>query len=247
MKEAINRTRQPSTTIVADNGNEVQTFGTVYSEVVRSEELPQYVVDAIVYTEDKRFYNHFGFDIISFTRAMIANIFAGRYAQGGSTITQQVAKNLFLTSEKSIRRKVQELLLAFWLEYKFNKEQILTLYLNRVYLGAGTYGIEAASQKYFQKTSRDLNTMEAAIIAGMLKAPSRYNPIASKDRAMERARVVLKIMLDNELITKDNLERIKQMPIGKEKNARVQGAAYFADWVYNEINGYIGERAQDIY
>lgn len=247
MKEAINRTRQPSTTIVADNGNEVQTFGTVYSEVVRSEELPQYVVDAIVYTEDKRFYKHFGFDVISFTRAMIANVFAGRYAQGGSTITQQVAKNLFLTSEKSIRRKVQELLLAFWLEYKFNKEQILTLYLNRVYLGAGTYGIEAASQKYFQKTSRDLNTMEAAIIAGMLKAPSRYNPIASKERAMERAYVVLKIMLDNELITEDNLERIKQMPIGKEKNARVQGAAYFADWVYNEINGYIGERAQDIY
>ena len=247
MKEAINRTRQPSTTIVADNGNEVQTFGTVYSEVVRSEELPQYVVDAIVYTEDKRFYNHFGFDIISFTRAMIANVFAGRYAQGGSTITQQVAKNLFLTSEKSIRRKVQELLLAFWLEYKFNKEQILTLYLNRVYLGAGTYGIEAASQKYFQKSSRDLNTMEAAIIAGMLKAPSRYNPIASKERATERAYVVLKIMLDNELITEDNLERIKRMPIGKEKNARVQGAAYFADWVYNEINGYIGERAQDIY
>ena len=247
MKEAINRTRQPSTTIVADNGNEVQTFGTVYSEVVRSEELPQYVVDAIVYTEDKRFYSHYGFDIISFTRAMIANVFAGRYAQGGSTITQQVAKNLFLTSEKSIRRKVQELLLAFWLEYKFNKEQILTLYLNRVYLGAGTYGIEAASQKYFQKTSRDLNTMEAAIIAGMLKAPSRYNPIASKERAMERAFVVLKIMLDNELITEDNLERIKQMPVGKEKNARVQGAAYFADWVYSEINDYIGERAQDIY
>ena len=122
MKEAINRTRLPSSTILAENGNEIQSFGTVYSEFVRSEELPQYIIDAIVFTEDKRFYNHFGFDIISFTRAMIANVFAGRYAQGGSTITQQVAKNLFLTSEKSIRRKVQELLLAFWLEYKFNKE-----------------------------------------------------------------------------------------------------------------------------
>ena len=180
MSEAINRTRQPFTTIIADNGNEVQTFGTVYSEIIRSEELPQYVVDAIVYTEDRRFYSHFGFDIISFTRAMIANIFAGRYAQGGSTITQQVAKNLFLTSEKSVRRKAQELLLAFWLEYKFTKEQILTLYLNRVYLGSGAYGIEAASQKYFQKTSRDLNMLEAVVIAGMLKAPSRYNPIASR-------------------------------------------------------------------
>ena len=247
MNDAINRTRQPSTTIMADNGNEVQTFGTVYSEVIRSEELPQYVVDAIVYTEDRRFYSHFGFDPISFIRAMITNVFAGRYAQGGSTITQQVAKNLFLTSEKSLRRKVQELLLAFWLEHKFSKEQILTLYLNRVYFGAGAYGIEAASQKYFQKTSRDINTMEAAIIAGMLKAPSRYNPIASKERAIERARVVLKIMQDQELITNDDLERILKMPIGKEKNSKVKGAAYFADWAYGEVNDLIGEREKDIY
>ena len=247
MSEAINRTRQPSTTIIADNGNEVQTFGTVYSEVIRSEELPQYVVDAIVYTEDRRFYQHFGFDIISFTRAMAANIFAGRYAQGGSTITQQVAKNLFLTSEKSVRRKVQELLLAFWLEYKFSKEQILTLYLNRVYLGSGAYGIEAASQKYFQKTSRDLNIKEAAVIAGMLKAPSRYNPIASKERAMERARVVLKIMQEHGLISEADHSRILKMPLGKEKSAKVAGAAYFADWVYNEVNAYIGERDEDIY
>lgn len=247
MSEAINRTRQPSTTIIADNGNEVQTFGTVYSEVIRSEELPQYVVDAIVYTEDRRFYQHFGFDIISFTRAMAANIFAGRYAQGGSTITQQVAKNLFLTSEKSMRRKVQELLLAFWLEYKFSKEQILTLYLNRVYLGSGAYGIEAASQKYFQKTSRDLNIKEAAVIAGMLKAPSRYNPIASKERAMERARVVLKIMQEHGLISEADRSRILKMPLGREKSAKVAGAAYFADWVYNEVNAYIGERDEDIY
>lgn len=247
MNEAVNRTRQPSTTIIADNGNEVQTFGTVYSEVIRSEELPQYVVDAIVYTEDRRFYQHFGFDIISFTRAMAANIFAGRYAQGGSTITQQVAKNLFLTSEKSLRRKVQELLLAFWLEHKFSKEQILTLYLNRVYLGAGTYGIEAASQKYFQKTSRDLNIKEAAVIAGMLKAPSRYNPIASKERAVDRAKVVLKIMEENGLIDEADRKRILNMPLGRGENARITGAAYFADWVYNEVNSYIGERDDDIY
>lgn len=247
MTEAVNRTRRPSTTIIADNGNEIQTFGTVYSEVIRSEELPQYVVDAIVYTEDRRFYSHFGFDAISFTRAMLTNIFAGRYAQGGSTITQQVAKNLFLTPQKSIRRKVQELLLAFWLEYKFNKEQILTLYLNRVYLGAGTYGIEAASQKYFQKTSRDLNIKEAAVIAGMLKAPSRYNPIASKERAVERAKVVLKIMLDSALIDEEDYRRVLQMPLGREKSAKVADGAYFADWIYGQVNDYIGERDNDIY
>ncbi|MBE6445481.1 MAG: PBP1A family penicillin-binding protein [Alphaproteobacteria bacterium] len=247
MNDAINRTRQPSTTIIADNGNEVQTFGTVYSEVIRSEELPQYLVDAIVYTEDRRFYQHFGFDIISFTRAMITNIFAGRYVQGGSTITQQVAKNLFLTSKKTIHRKTQELLLAFWLEHKFSKEQILTLYLNRVYLGSGAYGIEAASHKYFQKTSRDLNPLEAAVIAGMLKAPSRYNPVAAKEKALERAAIVLKIMQDAELITEQNRETILNMPLGKEKNVKVKGASYFADWAYSEINAHIGERDADIY
>ena len=247
MNEAINRSRQPSTTIIAENGNEIRSFGTVYSEVVRTEELPQFVVDAIVSTEDRRFYQHFGFDIISFTRAMIANAVAGRYVQGGSTITQQVAKNLFLTSQKNIKRKVQELLLAFWLEYKFSKEQILTLYLNRVYLGSGTYGIEAASQKYFQKSSRDLNMLEAAVIAGMLKAPSRYNPIASKERALERAKVVLKVMQENGFISENMRQKILKMPLGREKNARVQDAGYFADWAYSEINGLIGERDNDIY
>lgn len=247
MNEAINRTRLPSTTILAENGNEVQSFGTVYSEFVRSEELPQYLVDAIVFTEDKRFYSHFGFDVISFTRAMLTNIFAGRYAQGGSTITQQVAKNLFLTNKKTINRKVQELLLAFWLESKFNKEQILSLYLNRVYFGHGAYGIEAASQKYFQKTSRDLNILESAILAGMLKAPSRYNPIRSKEAALTRANVVLNIMLENRLLSQKDLERVKNMPLGKGKPQKVKNGAYFADWALSEINDNIGEKDADIY
>lgn len=247
LKEAINRTRLPSTTILAENGNEVQSFGTVYSEIIRSEELPQYTVDAIVYTEDRRFYQHFGFDIISFTRAMAANLFAGRFAQGGSTITQQVAKNLFLTNKKTINRKAQELLLAFWLEHKFTKEQILTLYLNRVYFGNGAYGIEAASQKYFQKTSRDLNLLESAILAGMLKAPSRYNPIASKIKAVDRAKVVLGIMKDSQLLSETDYARALKMPLGKEKPSKVKNGAYFADWAYNEIIAHIGEQETDIY
>ena len=247
MDEAINRTRLPSTTIVAENGNEVQSFGTVYSEIVRAEELPQYTIDAIVYTEDRRFYDHFGFDIISFTRAMLTNIFAGRFVQGGSTITQQVAKNLFLTNKKTITRKAQELLLSFWLEYKFSKEQILTLYLNRVYFGNGAYGIEAAAQKYFQKTSRDLNILESAILAGMLKAPSRYNPIASKERALDRAAVVLGILRDSCLLSEKDYERALKMPLGKEKPAKVKNGAYFADYAHNEIKAYIGEQEVDIY
>ena len=237
--QAVARTRQPSTTITAENGNEVKTFGL--------NELPSYVPDAIISTEDRRFYAHFGFDIVAFTRAMLTNIFMGRYAQGGSTITQQVAKNLFLTSQKNIKRKTQELLLAFWLEHKFSKEQILTLYLNRVYLGAGTYGIEAASQKYFQKSSRDMNLLEAAIIAGMLKAPSRYNPIASAERAKARAKVVLQNMVNNDALTERQMKYALTLPVGEDKSYKVQGADYFADWVYREVNDYIGERDNDIY
>lgn len=245
--QAVARTRQPSTTITAENGNEVKTFGSVYSEVIRLNELPSYVPDAIISTEDRRFYAHFGFDIVAFTRAMLTNIFMGRYAQGGSTITQQVAKNLFLTSQKNIKRKTQELLLAFWLEHKFSKEQILTLYLNRVYLGAGTYGIEAASQKYFQKSSRDMNLLEAAIIAGMLKAPSRYNPIASAERAKTRAKVILQNMVNNDALTERQMKYALTLPVGEDKSYKVQGADYFADWVYREVNDYIGERDNDIY
>ncbi len=245
--QAVARTRQPSTTITAENGNEVKTFGSVYSEVIRLNELPSYVPDAIISTEDRRFYAHFGFDIVAFTRAMLTNIFMGRYAQGGSTITQQVAKNLFLTSQKNIKRKTQELLLAFWLEHKFSKEQILTLYLNRVYLGAGTYGIEAASQKYFQKSSRDMNLLEAAIIAGMLKAPSRYNPIASAERAKARAKVILQNMVNNDALTERQMKYALTLPVGEDKSYKVQGADYFADWVYREVNDYIGERDNDIY
>lgn len=247
IEKVVTRTRQPSTTITAENGNEVITFGNVYSEVIMLDELPPFVPDAVVSTEDRRFYQHFGFDIIAFSRAMATNLIKRRYAQGGSTITQQVAKNLFLTPQKNIKRKIQELLLAFWLEYKFSKDQILTLYLNRVYLGSGTYGIEAASNKYFQKTSRDLNLKEAAIIAGMLKAPSRYNPINSMRRAEERAKVVLKIMVETGAINHEQMNNALTMKTGAEISDKVQGGRYFADWAYNEVNAYIGERDSDIY
>lgn len=247
IEKAIARTRQPSTSIIAENGNEIQSFGSVYSEVVPLEELPPFLPDAVVATEDRRFYSHFGFDVISFTRAMLVNLWHRRYVQGGSTITQQVAKNLFLTPNKNIKRKVQELLLAFWLEHKLTKEQILTLYLNRVYLGAGTYGIEAASQKYFQKSSRDVNLMEAAIIGGMLKAPSRYNPQASETRARERAAVVLDNMVKNDKISESQRQSALKMKLGPEKSYKIEGGKYFADWVYRDVNDYIGERDNDIY
>lgn len=245
IEQAVTRTRQPYTTIIAEDGSEIQTFGNVYSEVIYPEDLPAYVKNAVISTEDRRFYSHFGFDIIAFTRAMLVNLRAGHYRQGGSTITQQVAKNLFLTPQKNIKRKVQELLMAFWLEHKFSKDQILTLYLNRVYMGSGTYGIEAASQKYFHKTSRDLNLLEAAVLAGLLKAPGRYNPLADAQRAKDRAAVVLQNMVDTGSIS----ARQRQDALKTKLDAitdKSSGSRYFADWVYGEVNAYIGEREQDV-
>ena len=247
IEQAIQRTRQPSTIITAENGNEIQSYGSVYSAIIMPDDLPEYVSQAIVATEDRRFYQHFGFDFISFARAMIINIMHRSYVQGGSTITQQVAKNLFLTSKKNIKRKVQELLLAFWLEYKFSKDQILALYLNRVYFGTGTYGIEAASNKYFQKSSYDLNLREAAILAGMLKAPSRYNPIVSLEKANQRAQIVLQNMLNAGLITDRQRQDALSLPLGPETSDKVHGGKYFADWVYNEVNEILGERDEDVY
>jgi len=246
IEQAVSRTRQPSTTVIAENGQEIRSFGNVYSEVVYPSELPSYVKNAIIATEDRRFYSHFGFDPIAFTRAMVANLVKGRYAQGGSTITQQVAKNLFLTPQKNIRRKVQELLMAFWLESKFSKDQILTLYLNRVYMGSGTYGIEAASQKYFQKSSRDLNMLEGAILAGLLKAPARYNPAADLERSVARAAVVLQNMVDTAIIAPEQKTAALRMPIGAQIHDKLEGGKYFADWVYAEVNAYIGERENAI-
>ena len=244
---AFSKTRQPSTTIIAENGNEIKTFGNTFSSVVYPKDLPSYVPDAIINVEDRRFYQHFGFDLIGLTRAALTNVFKKRYAQGASTITQQVAKNLFLTPQKSVKRKVQELLLSFWLEHKFTKEQILTLYLNRVYLGAGTYGIEAAANKYFGKSSVDLTLKEAAVIAGLLKAPSRYNPIYSKQNALERANVVLKVMLDQKSISQEQYQKAKNEPLHDTTKYKVEGARHFADMAYQEVNRYIGERDQDIY
>lgn len=245
ISKAIERTRLPATTILTESGQEIESYGGVYSDIVYANELPAYVRDAVISTEDRRFYSHFGFDFVSFGRAMIVNLIHRRYVQGGSTITQQVSKNLFLTPQKNIKRKVQELLMAFWLEKKFTKDQILTLYLNRVYMGAGTYGIEAASQKFYHKSSRDINMMEAAILAGLLKAPARYNPVSSKKRAVERATVVLQNMVNNNKITDKQKQAALKMPIGSNKY-NFGGGKYFADWVYNEVNAYIGERDTDI-
>jgi len=213
IQKAVNRTREPSTVIMAQNGNDIAKFGNVYARVIAPDRLPENLTAAVVATEDRRFYQHFGFDVWGFGRAMATNIFHRRYAQGASTITQQVAKNIFLTQGKTIKRKVQELLLAFWLENKLSKNQIMALYLNRVYFGSGLYGADAAANWYFNKSVYDLNVREAAVLAGLLKAPSRYNPILNKKAALSRADVVLKSMRDSGYLSQREYQNARALPI----------------------------------
>lgn len=157
--------------------------------------VPKHVLDAVVATEDRRFFGHWGVDPAGLVRAAFANLRAGRFVQGGSTLTQQLAKNLFLSSERTLSRKLDELALSFWLEVRLSKREILELYLNRVYFGGGAYGIEAAAQRYFDKSVRALSVAEAALIAGLLKAPSKYAPTSSTSAAKLRAHSVLDKML----------------------------------------------------
>ena len=166
-------------------------------------DLPLHLVEAVVAIEDRRFFDHFGLDPRGLARAMLVNLRAGRLEQGGSTLTQQLAKNVFLTPERTFKRKVQELLLAFWLEAKLTKQEIIALYLNRVYFGAGAYGVQAAADIYFNRPAQSLTLGEAAILAGLLKAPSRYAPTRDPQAARARARLVLQAMdeagyLDNQ-------------------------------------------------
>ena len=179
--------RPPSIKIVDLQGRLLATRGDMGGAAVPLKDLPRYVPQAFVAIEDRRFYSHHGIDPIGIARAAVANILRRGVSQGGSTLTQQLAKNLFLTQERTLSRKVQELALAIWLERKFNKTQILDLYLNRVYFGAGAYGIEAAAQRYFSKPATKLTVAEAAMLAGLVRSPSRLAPTRNPDGAEKRA------------------------------------------------------------
>ncbi|MEA1938163.1 MAG: biosynthetic peptidoglycan transglycosylase, partial [Pseudomonadota bacterium] len=188
--------RKPTVTVLAADGTELMSYDHGRARDLTFDDFPAHLIRAVVAIEDRRFFRHPGIDPIGLARAVKANIQAKRIVQGGSTITQQLAKNLFLTGDRTIRRKVQETLLALWLERKYTKKEILAGYLNNVYLGAGTYGMDAAARTYFGKSARAVNLGEAAMLAGLLKAPSRYNPSADPSRARARAKLVLKVMDD---------------------------------------------------
>lgn len=238
--------RQPSITYLDRNGALIATRGTQMAPPADLDSLPDYVPAAFIAIEDRRFYHHPGFDPIGMMRAMATNMRAGRVVQGGSTLTQQLAKNLFLTPDQNMRRKVQELMLAVWLEMKFSKKEILALYLNRVYFGAGAYGIEAASQRYFDKSAKDLTVGEAALLAGLLKAPSRYSPVSESERAAARATVVLNEMEEAGVITAAQREQAVTQPVIVSRTLATQHAQYFIDWLDKSIRGLVGEPTEDM-
>jgi len=245
--KAIYVERQPGVKILAEDGRELTSYGALFAEPVDVDKLPSYVPQAIIDTEDRRFYKHGGFDYIGFIRAMGVNIIKRRYAQGASTLTQQVAKNLFLTREKSVRRKVQEFLLARWLEKHFSKKQILEIYLNRVFFGSGAYGINTAAKRFFNKKAKDLNLHEAAILAGALKAPSRYNYLRNKKQALARAEVVLSLMQRAGTISAEEREKALKQPVGNSKETQILGVRYFGDYIMSELPSFLSDYDDDIY
>jgi penicillin-binding protein 1A len=227
--------KRPSIIFLAADNQELATYGDIYGETVTIRDVPKNLINAILATEDKNFFEHSGVQWTGMIRAMFANIRHGRIAQGGSTITQQLVKNLFLTPKKSITRKVQEMLFAFWLERNFNKEQILNLYLNKVYMGGGAYGVDAAAQRYFGKLSAYLTLPESAVIAGLLQAPGAYGN--SKDRMKKRARLVLDRMKEANFITNDQHAKAMGQLVNLHfaQTSKDLSIRYFTDWLMTQL------------
>ena len=238
--------RPPAIEIVDLSGRVLATRGDTSGPPLPLKELPAYLPQAFIAIEDRRFLSHYGVDPLGIVRALGMNLLHRGVSQGGSTLTQQLAKNLFLTQERTITRKLQEVVLAFWLERKFSKQQILELYLNRVYFGAGAYGVEAAAQRYFGKSARQVTVAEAALLAGLVKSPSRLAPTRNPDGAERRAQVVLVAMADAGFIT----ERMAQLAISHSPRIVKQtpggSGNYVADWIMDVLNDLVGRVDEDI-
>ena len=220
--------------------------GAFEGDKIRLDELPDYLIEAVIAIEDRRFRGHFGIDVVGLGRAVYENVKARRVVQGGSTLTQQLAKNLFLKPERTFERKLQEAVLALWLEYIYTKDEILQLYLNRVYFGGGAYGVEAAAKRFFRKSARDVTLAEAAVLAGVLKAPSRYSPTASRKRAEDRAFVVLNAMVEEGFITAREGQRAVDNPAAAVRTPYISARQYIVDWVAELVEDYAGAETTNL-
>jgi penicillin-binding protein 1A len=232
------REREPEITLQDRAGVTFASFGGRYGEYLALEEISPWLPKAVIAVEDRRFYRHPGIDPIGVGRALVRNIRAGRVVEGGSTISQQLAKMAFLTPERSVVRKIKEAIYTLWIEARFDKTEILEIYLNRVYLGSGAYGADAAARRYFAKPASDLSLAEAAMLAGLIKAPSRYAPTRDLELARTRAAVVLTSMVETGAITAADAAAANAAPAKVAAPRTRADTGYFADWVFAESRLY---------
>jgi penicillin-binding protein 1A len=238
--------RPPNIAIMASDGSLLANRGETGGRTVTLKELPPYLPKAFVAIEDRRFYDHFGIDPVGISRAVYRNLAHRGGLQGGSTLTQQLAKNLFLTQERTASRKIQEAILALWLERNYSKDQILELYLNRVYFGAGAYGVEAAAQRYYGKSARNVSLAEAAVLAGLVQSPSRLAPNRNPDRAQARAELVIAAMNELGFITPGMTKTALGTPAEPVRPNGAGSANYAADYVMDVLDDFVGNVEADI-
>jgi penicillin-binding protein 1A len=216
-------------------GAEVGRRGIKHDDSIPFDELPDHFIKAVLATEDRRFFSHFGIDVIGTLRALTVNAHAGGVVQGGSSITQQLAKNVFLTNERSISRKIKEAYLALWLEHHLTKKQILSLYLDRAYMGGGAFGVQAAAEYYFGKSARDINLAESAMLAGLFKAPTKYSPNVNLPAARARANDVLSNLVDAGFMTEGQVYAARRNPATPVDQTAHGSPDWYLDFAYNEV------------
>ena len=239
-------TRRPSVVFQSIDGETFAAYGDIYGEPLELTQMAATLPQAVLATEDRRFYHHFGIDLIGLARAVVVNLRAGHLVQGGSTITQQLAKNLFFKPDRTLKRKVQELLMALWLEHRFSKDQILTLYLNRVYLGSGTFGVDAAAKRYFNVSAREVSLYQSAVIAGLLKAPSRYSPLNDPEASHQRTVDVLSNMVAAGMIDQREADLAALTGAAQLVRRPAPAGRYFADWLLTQLDGMGEVQGKDI-
>ncbi len=227
--------REPGIMILANDGSVLAEEGSFFGDAAKISQLPDYVPNAVIAIEDHRFRFHYGIDPVGLARAMTRNVLARHMVQGGSTLTQQLAKNLFLTQEKTLTRKAQEAVLAIWLESKFTKDEILQLYLNRVYFGSGAFGIEQAAHTYYNKSAAELSIIEAARLAACLKAPTNYDPATHPDESTTRAKLVLSAMQDQGFITAQDAKDAIDQPSSVVTADHLPARQYAVDWIDGQM------------
>src|SRR5829696_3373208 len=238
--------RPPNIAILAADGTLLANRGETGGRTVGLKELPPYLPKAFVAIEDRRFFDHWGIDPVGVTRAIVRNVTHRGVAQGGSTLTQQLAKNLFLTQERTASRKIQEAILALWLERTYSKDQILELYLNRVYFGSGAYGVEAAAQRYYGKSAKEVTLQEAAVLAGLVQAPSRLAPSRNPEAAQARAQLVLTAMGEQGFVRPNQMMAALTAPPRPARQNGAGSANYAADLVMDVLDDFVGTIDGDV-